>query len=94
MYWPLLLAAWYSSAGMVKMFSVFIGSSWVGFCVGRVFPARHLCFRRISGSVQVFLKKILKKLKSMYKKAPSVKMEGALLNLHEDMLYINMVEDS
>lgn len=42
----------------------------------------------------MFLKKILKKLKSMYKKAPSVKMEGALLNLHEDMLYINMVEDS
>jgi hypothetical protein len=30
MYWPLLLAAWYSSAGMDSSLSVFIGnSSWV-----------------------------------------------------------------
>jgi hypothetical protein len=38
MYWPLLLAAWYSSAGMVRNFPVFIGAPWLVLVLGSLLP--------------------------------------------------------
>ena len=38
MYWPLLLAAWYSSAGMVRNLSVFIGAPWLVLVLGSLLP--------------------------------------------------------
>jgi hypothetical protein len=38
MYWPLLLAAWYSSAEMVRNFPVFIGAPWLVLVLGSRLP--------------------------------------------------------
>ena len=52
MYWPLLLAAWYSSAGMERNLSVFIGAP-LGFptATPRGVCRFIRCFFRITGGV-------------------------------------------
>ena len=66
---PFLLSAWYSSAGMDRILSVFIGAPWAG-CGGEVIFFRHQCFQEIRANGNWFSGKNTKKKFSVERKKP------------------------